>query len=105
MTIEKNKGNTFGRTHGQSSSRTYRIWIGMVQRCKNPTAHQRKYYSGIKVHPRYVGENGFENFLADMGECPAGKSIDRFPNNAGNYEPGNMRWATQKQQIANRRTY
>jgi hypothetical protein len=96
-------------THGQSKvvatgekeTRTYRIWIAMHRRCRGTTTGGQKYYvaKGIKVCERW---SSFENFLADMGEAPPGLSIDRYPNNRGNYEPGNCRWATQAQQVANR---
>lgn len=54
---------------------------------------------GIKVCKRWL--NSFENFLADMSERPKGKTIDRYPNNDGNYEIGNCRWATPQQQRLN----
>ena len=89
-------------THGQSKTRTYHIWQGMHARCSNPSIQRWKDYGGrgITVCPEW---NEFVNFLRDMGECPAGRSIDRFPNNDGNYEPGNCRWATASEQARNKR--
>jgi hypothetical protein len=63
-------------------------------------AHRRYGAWGVSIAPRW---RVFENFLADMGERPEGKTLDRFPNRAGNYEPRNCRWATPKEQAANRR--
>jgi hypothetical protein len=73
----------------------------MLQRCSNSTRADWPRYGGrgIAVSDRW---HRFENFLADMGECPAGRSLDRVDTN-GNYEPGNCRWATLEQQMHNRR--
>ena len=62
-----------------------------------------KHYGGrgIMVCERW---NTFENFLADLGPKPSPKhEIDRYPNNDGNYEPDNVRWATRTQQTNNTR--
>src|SRR5207245_831416 len=76
-----------------------------LSRCRNPHATGFKNYGGrgITVCDRWQGGHGFENFLADMGPRPVGTSLDRYPDNDGNYQPGNCRWATAKEQIANQR--
>lgn len=94
------------RKHGHAlagaSTPTYHVWQGMLARCGNPNNRAYSYYGGrgISVCDRWLS---FPNFLADMGEKPDGLSIDRFPNNDGNYEPGNCRWATVDEQAHNRR--
>lgn len=80
----------------------YAIWKTLVRRAtgKGP-AKDRELYAGVMIAERW---RSFENFIADMGPKPfEGASIDRFPNGAGNYEPGNCRWATPTEQARNRR--
>lgn len=88
-------------THGMTKTRTYRIWVGMLNRCRNPRLHNWALYGGrgIKVCERWLK---FENFVSDMGIAPDSKSLDRVDNNA-DYSQENCRWATPRQQSANRR--
>jgi hypothetical protein len=90
------------RSPGREETVEYKTWAAMLGRCRNPKHQAYKNYGGrgITVCDRWLT---FENFLADMGRRPSKElSIDRI-NNDGNYEPGNCRWATRKEQIANQR--
>lgn len=92
-------------THGCSNTAIYHIWSGIIKRCTNPNDGSafRYFDRGIRVCERWCDENGFVNFMADMGPRPSPRhSVDRIDND-GNYEPGNCRWATPKQQAQNRR--
>lgn len=92
--------------HGQSRSPEWEAWHSLRSRCENPRLAGYAAYGGrgIRVCVRWSGKHGFENFLADVGRRPSpSHSIDRFPDNDGNYEPGNVRWATAAEQATNRR--
>jgi hypothetical protein len=98
--FRKPKGKT--QRHGHSHSRSYHSWQDMHKRCYNQKSDKWLRYGarGIKVCARW---KLFANFLADMGERPHGKTLDR-KNNNGNYTPSNCRWATPKQQVRNSTT-
>lgn len=89
------------RTHGMGASREYNTWRTMIKRCQDPRVWNFHRYGGrgIRVCERW---QKFENFYADMGEKPTDLQLDRI-NNDGNYEPGNCKWSTAKEQANNRR--
>lgn len=89
--------------HGLIKTREYRIWMLMLQRCNNPRSTSYRFYGakGIRVCERW---HSFEAFLADVGPCPSPlHTLDR-ENPLGHYEPGNVRWATKKEQARNTRS-
>ena len=88
-------------SHGLSGTRAYNSWKMMRARCGNPLAPNYAYYGGrgITVCERW---EDFLNFFEDMGERPAGLSLERIDND-GNYEASNCRWATRNEQQRNSR--
>lgn len=88
--------------HGLSAHPLYQVWQMMIQRCYNENTKQYRWYGDVGVTVCDRWRYSFENFLADMGERPVGESLDRI-DVYGNYEPGNVRWATREVQLANKR--
>lgn len=92
-----------GHTHNHRGTPTYKSWRAMIQRCYRPKSGSYRYYGGLGVEVCDRWRHSFENFLADLGERPEGMTLDR-ERAEGNYEPGNCRWATAKQQRSNQRS-
>lgn len=89
--------------HGMRNAPEYGIWQGMRRRCSSPSepAYERYGGAGITVCDRW--RESFEAFYEDMGPRPSPEySLDRHPDRHGDYEPGNCRWATHREQTLNR---
>lgn len=95
--------------HGQNprsgETSEYRIWCGLKYRCYNKNCKEYYLYGGRGITICDEWFNSFQRFFDDMGKKPSSKhSLDRYPNQNGNYEPGNCRWATSMEQGRNKRT-
>lgn len=103
--LHDEKTAALNKKHGATGTRTHNIWKRMIQRCTDSNADDYKYYGGrgITVCERWLGADGFANFLSDMGEAPPKLTIDRKENSKG-YEPGNCRWASRAEQMRNTRS-
>ena len=90
-------------THGLRKTKAYQVWYDMMYRCYNQKALNYPYYGGrgIKVSKRW---HDVRNFVNDMGQPSKRLTIER-KDNSGNYERNNCKWATRKEQQANRRAY
>lgn len=97
--MKKTHGMTAGTFNATHYPSIYGVWKNMKQRCTNPNnpAYKRYGGAGITLCKRWYK---FENFYADMGDRPEGKSLDRINNKRG-YSPSNCRWASIKEQNQN----
>ena len=107
--VEQNKSRS---THGYATRGAnhplYRLWGDIVKRCTNPNAQNYPWYGGRGVKICREWRNDPAAFIEwvekNLGNRPSGHSIDRI-DPAGDYEPGNLRWATHSEQRLNQRRH
>lgn len=90
--------------HGMYKTPEYKVWKGAIDRCCNPKCKHFHLYGGRGISICEKWRHDFAAFIQDVGPRPSREhSLDRYPNNDGNYEPGNVRWATRSEQQRNTR--
>jgi hypothetical protein len=83
-----------------SSTRESRAYAEARGRCNNPHRPTYRYYGGRGIEFKFAS---YDEFYDELGPCSDGLTLDRYPNNNGHYEKGNVRWASRKEQANNRR--
>lgn len=90
------------KPHGMFGTPEYKAWVSLIQRCTNPKARGWERYGGRGISVCREWAESFQPFFQHVGSRPTARhSLDRFPDPDGNYEPGNVRWATAKEQQRN----
>jgi len=99
--LKRNSARKNAVRHNMSNSSEYNSYQAAKKRCENPNHHAYQNYGGRSI--KFLFEN-FEEFYGELGPKPTIEhTIDRYPNRNGNYECGNVRWATREQQNRNKR--
>jgi len=90
--------------HGMCTAPEFWAWVAMIQRCHAENHPNFKHYGARGITVCQEWRDSFAAFFAHVGARPSAQySIDRFPDNNGNYEPGNVRWAKRGEQMRNTR--
>jgi len=106
VAVRRTRHGDTSRDDGKKPVPEYVAWTSMKNRCTNPKCQRYEIYGGrgIKVCDRWTAS--YEAFLADVGRRPGPEySLDRYPDRDGDYQPGNVRWATRSEQMLNRRPF
>lgn len=100
--IKRSTKHGFAKRTGVSEE--YRVWRNIIIRCHHPSSKVYSQYGAVGISVCERWRYSFKSFIDDMGRRPSKKhSIDRFPNQSGNYEPSNCRWATRNEQDRNKK--